>query len=215
MLTKNFDEMRKIDISKYIKQRDGFDYLNWADCVLLLHENGAEKVFFTPLTNENGSSLFMADKVFKDKNDNTNSCYEVAVKIVIDDLEFVMRSPLMNGSNPVKDNSLSQQRVWNAQTRAFVKGVAIMTGLGFDLWSNAEEDKPSDEDDLSKHRIMKIKERIFELITSKLKNGFDMEDIAQACGFPSRDELDVILKTYFSTINNIEAKIRKMPNDKQ
>ena len=40
----------------------------------------------------------------------------------------------MNGGNPVRDNSMSQQRLWNCQTRLFVKGVAIMTGLGFDLW---------------------------------------------------------------------------------
>ena len=47
----------------------------------------------------------------------------------------------MNGSNPVKDNSMSQQRVWNSMCRSFVKCVAIHTGLGFDLWLK-EEMKP-------------------------------------------------------------------------
>ena len=44
----------------------------------------------------------------------------------------------MNGANPVKDNSMSQQRVWNSMCRAFVKCVAINTGLGFDLWAKEE-----------------------------------------------------------------------------
>lgn len=214
-MLKNFNEMRKIDIKNYIQQRDGFDYLPWADCIALLHENGAEKVFFEPLTNDKGSSLFMADKVFEDKDGRTNSCYEVAVKITIDEDVFVMRTPLMNGSNPVKDNSLTQQRVWNAQTRAFVKGVAIKTGLGFDLWRKSEEDTVKNEDDLSIHRIMKIKERIFEIITDKLKHGYSMEDLASACQYPSDDEFESVLKTYFVSINNIEARLRKLPNDKQ
>ena len=38
----------------------------------------------------------------------------------------------------VKDNSMSQQRVWNSMCRAFVKCVAIHTGLGFDLWLKEE-----------------------------------------------------------------------------
>ena len=213
---KTFAEMRKIDVSKFTEKRDGFDYLNWATCIDLLHQNGAEKVYFEPLTNENGSSLFMSDRVFTDKNGVTNSCYEIAVKVVIDDMVFVMRSPLMNGTNPVKDNSMSQQRVWNSQTRAFVKGVAIYTGLGFDLWCKTEAvEQAEQEEDLSVHKIMKIKERIFEVITEKLKIGYSMDELAEACNYPSRDEFELVLKSYFVTIHNIEAKLRKMPNDKQ
>ena len=215
-MIKSFDEMRKIDISQYVEQRDGFNYLNWARCIDLLHTNGANTVYFEPVTNENGSSLFKSDKEFTDKNGVVNSCYEVEVKIVIDDLVFNMRSPLMNGSNPVKDNSMSQQRVWNAQTRAFVKGVAIRTGLGFDLWCKTEEDEGKKaEEDLSVHKVMKIKERIFEIITEKLKNNYTMDELAEACQYPSADEFESVLKTYFIAIHNIEARLRKLPNDKK
>ena len=41
----------------------------------------------------------------------------------------------------MKDNSMSQQRVWNSMCRAFVKCVAIHTGLGFDLWLKEEYNK--------------------------------------------------------------------------
>ena len=149
MAIKNFAEMRKIDVLPFCEYREAKDdkghkiqvpYLNWAKCKELLHENGAEVVYSEPVTNANGSSLIMSDQVFTDKNDVTNRCYEVRVKIVIDDLEFEAQYPLMNGSNPVKDNSMTQQRLWNAQTRAFVKGVAMRTGLGFGLWVNGGDE---------------------------------------------------------------------------
>ena len=29
-MIKSYEEMRKVDVSKYTEKRDGFDYLNWA-----------------------------------------------------------------------------------------------------------------------------------------------------------------------------------------
>lgn len=139
MALKTWSEMRKIDVTPYCEDRDGMTYLNWAKCIDLLHENGAEKVFWTPIPDEKtGSSLRMVEKVFSDSKDNTNQCYETRIRVVIDDNEYEMQSPVMNGSNPVKDNSMSQQRVWNSMCRSFVKCVAIQTGLGFNLWLKEE-----------------------------------------------------------------------------
>ena len=139
MALKAWSEMRKIDVTPYCEERDGMTYLNWAKCIDLLHENGAEKVFWTPIPDEKtGSSLRMVEKVFSDSKNNTNQCYETRIRVVIDDNEYEMQSPVMNGSNPVKDNSMSQQRVWNSMCRSFVKCVAIQTGLGFNLWLKEE-----------------------------------------------------------------------------
>ena len=139
MALKTWSEMRKIDVTPYCEERDGMTYLNWAKCIDLLHENGAEKVFWTPIPDEKtGSSLRMVEKVFSDSKNNTNQCYETRIRVVIDDNEYEMQSPVMNGSNPVKDNSMSQQRVWNSMCRSFVKCVAIQTGLGFNLWLQEE-----------------------------------------------------------------------------
>lgn len=141
-MLKPYNEMRKVDVRPYCEEREGLTYLNWAKCIDLLHEHGAEKVYFEPIPDPvTGSSLRMVDRVFEDKNKVTNQCYETRIKVVIDDNEYVMQSPVMNGSNPVKDNSMSQQRVWNSMCRSFVKCVAINTGLGFDLWLK-EEMKP-------------------------------------------------------------------------
>ena len=181
-MLKSYDDLRKIDVSKWTEERDGAEYLNWAKCIDLLHDNGAEQVYFVPLTNENGSSLFMSENVFETgsgASKKTNRCYETRIEIHIDDKTYIMHSPVMNGANPVQDNSMTQQRVWNSMCRSFVKGVAIYTGLGFDLWLK-EEDKlaKQKDDDLSKHDIFKIKERCQQIYTQKLKEGLSVKDIA-------------------------------------
>lgn len=208
MAIKSYAEMRQIDVSPYIEKRDGNDYLNWARCKELLHQNGAEVVYFEPCVNANGSSLFMSEQVFTDSKGNTNRCYEVRVHIVIDELEFDAQYPLMNGSNPVKDNSLTQQRVWNAQTRAFVKGVAMRTGLGFDLWLKNMDDVDTEED-LSKHSLFLIKERFQQEYTRVIKNKkMSTSEIAAACEM-TEDEVKTVF-TYFEQLNRFEQKLLKL-----
>lgn len=138
-MLKPYEVMREIDVTPYCEERDGMAYLNWAKCIDLLHEHGAEKVYWVPIPDEKtGSSLRMTEVAFEDKNKVTNRCYETRIRVVIDDNEYEFQAPVMNGSNPVKDNSMSQQRVWNSMCRSFVKCVAIHTGLGFNLWLKEE-----------------------------------------------------------------------------
>lgn len=206
-MLKSYDELRKLDLSQYIEKRDNIDYINWARVVDLLHENGAEKVYFEPVANEEGSSLYMTNQTYTDSKGNVNRVYETAVHIVIDDLDWIQRGPVMNGSNPVKDNSMSQQRLWNSQTRLFVKGVAIRTGLGFNLWLKEEEDndKASKWDDLSYHDITKIKERCQEEYTKILKAGLSVKDIADKL-HKTEDEVKAIF-SYFDTLNTFEKDL--------
>lgn len=211
MALASYNELRKIDVSKWVENRDGADYLNWAKVVDLLHENGAEKVYFEPVVNElTGSSLYMTEQSFADKNGITNRVYETAVKIVIDDMEFIQRGPVTNGSNPVKDNSMTQQRLWNCQTRLFVKGVAIRTGLGFNLWLKNEQDdeKNNWDDDLTKHNIFKIQERLQQLISTKMKQGIGLPKIASNLGI-SEEELRNYF-TYFKILDRLEKRIGEM-----
>lgn len=218
MAIKSWNEMRKIDVLPFCDYREAKDdkgkkiqvpYLNWAKCKELLHEHGAETVYFEPCVNTNGSSLIMSDHAFMDKNEITNRCYEVRVKIVIDDLEFEAQYPLMNGSNPVKDNSLTQQRLWNAQTRAFVKGVAMRTGLGFGLWVNGDEaeDKTTVED-LSSHSLWAIRERMQQAFTKAMVKGMSTEDIAKAVN-KTEDEVRLMF-TYFDQLNRFEKELNAL-----
>lgn len=203
----SFDEMVKIDLSEYIDKRDGADYINWATIVELLHKYGAKTVYFEPVVNEKGSSLFMTDQVFLDSKDNANRVYETAVRIVIDDLDFIQRGPVMNGANPVKDNSMSQQRLWNCQTRLFVKGVAIRTGLGFSLWSRTEndEEEKSIEPDINSHDLAKIKERTQIEYTKLIKKGMTMKEIAQKI-HRTEDELKALF-SYYDTLITFEKDL--------
>ncbi len=215
-MLKKYSELVNIDVLPFCEMREAKDdkgrkievpYLNWAMCKNLLHENGAETVYFEPVTGPNGSSLIMADQVFTDKDGKTNRCYEVRVRVVIDDLVFESQFPLMNGSNPVKDNSLTQQRLWNAQTRAFVKGVAIHTGLGFKLWANSEEDKPNVmEDDLSKHSLKSIKQRFQEEYTKLMMAGMSVKEIADALGMT--EDMVKAHFTYFDMLDSFEGKLK-------
>lgn len=217
MAIKNFTEMMKIDVLPFCEMREAKNdkgqkiqvpYLNWAKCKELLHQNGAEVVYFEPCVNSNGSSLIMSDQVFVDKNDVANRCYEVRVKIVIDDLEFEAQYPLMNGSNPVKDNSMTQQRLWNAQTRAFVKGVAMRTGLGFGLWVKGgdEADDKNPSEDLSSHNIYAIRERMQITYTNLVKRGFSTGEIAQKMG-TSEQTVQYYLNGIFDEINRFEKAL--------
>lgn len=159
-MLKNRAELREIDILPYCEKKIGKDdqgrrveipYLNWAKCMDLLYEFGAEHVEYRPLMGPNGSYLFCSREV-QNKDGRKCGCYFVSVEIQIDDKVFQASTPLLNGNLVVYDDTLNQLRISNAHARAFVKGVAIHTGLGFDLWVKGGEE-PEATDDLSEHSI--------------------------------------------------------------
>ena len=206
-MLKSWNEMRSLDISKYVKKRDGADYLPWASCLKLLYENGAENVEIIPDSNANGSSLFMSEQTFTDKNGATNRCYEVRVSIKIDGNFYSIAYPVMNGIAPVRDNLMNQNAVHKAQMRAFVKCVAINTGLGFDLWLD-DSDIEDDKDDLSKHNLFAIKERMQIAYTKAIKKGMSTKDIATKLEM-TEDEVKVYF-TYFSQLDRFEQKLNAL-----
>lgn len=216
-MLKPYKELRQIDVTKFCETREAKDdkgkkievpYLNWAKCKDLLHENGAETVYYEPLVNENGSTVFMTQDAFVDSKGNRNRCFEVRVKIVIDDLEFIQNYPLLNGVYVVREDTINQLRVSNAQARAFVKGVAIRTGLGFGLWvTNDETAKPAPlEEDLAMHSLKKCQQRLFELITLKMQGGVSQEEMAEAVGMELEEFRAV--GTYYNKLHKIESVIR-------
>jgi hypothetical protein len=207
-MLKSFAELRKVDVTPHIKQRDGADYLPWATVVDLLHEHGAERVFFSPVYNENGSSLFMSNETFTDSKGNINRCYEVRIEVVVDDDRFIYSYPLLNGINPVKDNSLNQNVVFKAMARAFVKAVALRYGLGFSLWSKDEIDDGSESEDLSKHSLWSIKERFQIEYTRLIKKGMSTGEIAEALEMTT-DEVKLHF-SFFDSLDRFEKKMQKL-----
>jgi hypothetical protein len=180
MFDKSFNEMLTVDVTPYLKERDdnkNIKYLPWAACKKLLHDNGAEKVMFWPVPGEDGSSLRKSELEFG-TGDKANRCYEVLVHIQVDNMEWDTTYPVLNGNNPVRDNTMTQLRLHNAIRRAFVKGVAERTGLGFNLWLD-EDDLPEETaEDLSKHSLAKCRQRLLELVTAKINAGLPLSTIA-------------------------------------
>jgi hypothetical protein len=208
MLEKGFNEMMKVDVSPYVSKRDGVDYLNWAMCKKLLHDNGAEVVMFYPIPGADGSTLRMSKEAFADKNGIANRVYEVLVHIIVDNIEWDIAYPVMNGNNPVKDNSMNQLRVHNAIRRAFVKGVAERIGLGFSVWLDGDDLPVDDVEDLSKHSLMKCKQRLTELITYKINSGIPLNVIADRLGL---DEETLRSKlTLYNELARLEKSISEM-----
>ena len=206
MAIKTWKEMLDTDISKYVKQRDKADYLPWASCLKLLYENGAEEVRFEALVDANGSSLFMSGETFTDKNKGSNRCYEVRVRVTIDGKVYEMSYPVLNGINPVRDAAMTQNAVHKAQMRAFVKCVAINTGLGFDLWMDDADIEV--EDDLHKHNLFSIKERMQQSYTRAMKKGLSVKEIAKGVDM-TPDEVQVLF-TYFDQLNRFEQKLNAL-----
>ena len=216
-MLKKFDELYKIDVMPFCDLKDGKDdkgkaikipYLNWAKCVTLLHENGAETVYFTPLRNDEGSYLFTSRDVHN-KDGRTTGCYFVSVEIHIDDLVFTQDLPLLNGNLVVYDDTLNQLRISNAHARAFVKGVAIRTGLGFSLWAEDDEGEKAVGEDLSIHNIDKVRQRIEQTLTDKLKRGMTKGEIADKCGLKEKD-IELILTKYVKGIAYLEDALKKI-----
>ena len=215
-MLKPYSELRKIDVLEFCDHREAKDddgkkisvpYLNWAKCKDLLHDNGAEVVYYEPLLNDKGHSLFMADATFTDSKGNINRCFEVRVKIVIDDLIFNQNYPLLNGVYVVRDDTINQLRLSNAQARAFVKGVAIRTGLGFGLWVKDDETTPPGDfdDDLRSHDIMKIRKRMLNLVTMKMDAGLSMDDMYEQLKISSDDWKYMI--SHYEKLNRLEKAV--------
>jgi hypothetical protein len=208
MAIKSWNEMRKLDISNHVKKRDKADYLPWASCLKLLYENGAENVVIDPQVNFNGSSLFMSEQTFTDKNGSTNRCYEVRVDVKIDDKRYTISYPVMNGINPVRDNLMNQNAVHKAQMRAFVKCVAINTGLGFDLWLD-DSDTEYDSDDLSKHNLRAIQERMQMAYTNLIKKGMSTKEIADKLG-TNESTINFMLTKVFDDLAHLEKDLSNL-----
>lgn len=214
-MLKSYAELSVVDVLPYCDYREAKDdkgkkikvpYLNWATCKNLLHENGAESVYYVPLKTASGSYLFCSADV-ENKDGRKTGCWFVSVEIHVDDRIFTMDMPLMNGSLVVYEDTLNQLRIANAHARAFVKGVAIHTGLGFSLWCTDKDTEP-DPDDLSGHSIVAIKRRIETELTAKMQRGMDMDDILSAIGI-NRRQFDNTMKAV-DNIQWLESQILKL-----
>lgn len=171
-----FKELLEFDISKYVSKKPIFkydkiqnkfvesgaylDYISWVDCLILLYENGAEHVEYGNMRNAEGHSLFTYG----------GGLPEVRVFVEIDGKRYEATYPLIDGSKDIGMDKATQSDVHNASQRAFVKCVAINTGLGLKLWQKEEQQqKEPREMDKSAHSIIVCIERVKELLANVIQ----------------------------------------------
>lgn len=198
-MLKPFKELRELDVKPFCKVREAKDengkkveipYLPWAKCLGLLYDNGAERVRFRALPAPDGSYLFCGEEAVSQKKiygkngevsyeERRNSCYFVTVEVEIDGDVNVMPYPVMNGTAVVYNETLNQLRVSNSIQRAFVKCVAVNTGLGISLWEDDKEteDHGKQPDVITAATPMVCKDHIDRMVTDKIKKGLAFPDL--------------------------------------
>lgn len=221
MALKPFNELVKQDLSEKISKKPIFkkaaggkmekigelDYLSWADCLAALYENGAQKVTYGNVHNQQDHPLFLLD----------GSSPFVRVFVDMDGDRRELDFPVIDGTRDVKMEFLAQSDVHNATQRAFVKCVAINWGLGLSLWMREEkevEKTKTPADDLQFHSAAAIKSRIEQLVTAKLQNGKTMDEIYgvldDGCGQTKAEKrYTTIMNALLSSIA-LEQKIKAL-----
>lgn len=156
-MLKTFQELAEVDVSKYISKRAAnksgtktLDYISWADMLILLYEQGAKKVRYGNLYNEQGHSVFLSP---------VNNAPEVHVYVDIDEDHYELSYPVIQGVIDISMENLTQSRIHKATQRAFVKCVSINTGLGIRLWQKEEEENNRPEDPSMDGSLKRVKEK--------------------------------------------------------
>lgn len=215
-MVKPFGEMLRLDLDTYVSKKPVFkknkasgqydkvgelDYLNWADCLMLLHENGAESVRFGNVKSAGDHPVFLLN----------GGVPFVRVFVEVDGDRRELDYPVIDGSANVTVEKMTQGDVHNATQRGFVKCVAINWGLGLSLWQKEERDEAQrrrPEDNLEYHNIMAIKTRVERYITGKLQGGMSMEDILSILQL-SQAQYRNIMK-YFDGIAAFEQRLARL-----
>lgn len=166
-MIKSFAELSKVEVPitkkptftyskmrKELEKSGDVDTLSWVDCLTCLYDNGAEKVIFENILNENGGLLF--------KDENNAITIKVFVEIDGDRREIFY--PLMDGTKDVSVEKLTQSDIYNAKQRAFVKCVAVNWGLGIYLWK-----KEVDPDTVIKVQEVSYSEQFRTLVNNAVK----------------------------------------------
>lgn len=176
MALKAFNELIKVDLSSEVVQRPvkrnsnlTLDYLEWANCIKLLYEHGAEKVRYGMVYNENGYPCFY--------NQNGESPF-VRVWVEIDGERYEEDYPVINGIYVVANPT--QMDINKAKQRGFVKAIAINTGLGLGLWIKEEEtlnNNPDVQKEINNNETQTLNNQITSKFAQALQKVGNKEDL--------------------------------------
>lgn len=190
MALKPFNELFNLDLSKEVTKRPvkknsnlTLDYLEWANCIKLLYENGAESVRYGMKKNENNYPCFY--------NHNGESPF-VSVWVEIDGEKYEEDYPVINGIYVVQNPN--QLDINKAKQRGFVKAVAINTGLGLKLWIKEEELIANDKElqkEMNRSESMSLDDKITSLFAKALQKVRDRDTLYDILQSSKKEMLDL------------------------
>ncbi len=176
MALKPFNELFNVDISSETVSRPvkrgsdvALDYLEWANCIKLLYEHGAEKVSYGMQKNSKGYPCFY--------NHNGESPF-VTVWVDIDGEVYEEDYPIINGMYPIANPT--QLDINKAKQRGFVKAIAINTGLGLSLWIKEEQvinSDPSLQQETTSNETQTLNDQITRLFARALQKIGDKDEL--------------------------------------
>ncbi len=190
MALKPFNELFQVDLSNEVAKRPvkknsdlTLDYLEWANCIKLLYQHGAESVKYGMKKNGNDYPCFY--------NPNGESPF-VSVWVEIDGELYEEDYPVVNGIYAVSNPN--QLDINKAKQRGFVKAVAINTGLGLSLWIKEEEMINTDQEiqkELNQNETASLNDQITNLFAKALQK------------IGNKDELYTVLQTTKEEIHKL------------
>lgn len=173
-----FDELYEMDISEHTivrKMKDGdFTYLPWEACLRILKARFVN-VSYSFLHNDSGYPAFF---------DPNGMNPFVSVGLNIDGVSYSYDYPVIDGD--FVKNRPHQLDIHIAQQRAFVKAVAVKTGLGLKLWQkDAKEVSVSNTDSAGRSMVIEFGKKIQEF--------GDADSLLKNLG-TSKKEMDALMK---------------------
>lgn len=207
-MLKNFKDLSQIDVKttpkpmfkfneakRKMEKAGEIDTISWVDCLKALYENGAEKVIYENVQNENGGLLF----------EDENKCLHIKVFVEIDGDRREIFYPVIDGTKDVSADKITQSDIYNAKQRAFVKCVAVNWGLGLKVWEkdDAEEKIEKPKDDFSVYSTFR------ELVnTSAKKFGGVAEMLAKLDNVKEKEIRELLVSA--TKIDAISKELRKI-----
>lgn len=211
-MIKNFNELSKVEVpitkkpifkwdkAKQKTVKDGeLDTLSWADCISTLYQQGAEKVTFENIPNEDGKLLYLDE----------NGAATIRVYVDIDGDRREIFYPVIDGTKDINLKELKQSDIYNAKQRAFVKCVAVNWGLGINLWK-----RDLDPDLVQKDEKQSYSEQFRAIVNEAVKKCGGVPQMLEHLHNITEKDIKRFI-TDLQTIDGITATLGKVLNDKE
>ena len=211
-MIKNFNELSKVEVpitkkpifkwdkAKQKTVKDGeLDTLSWADCISTLYQQGAEKVTFENIPNEDGKLLYLDE----------NGAATIRVYVDIDGDRREIFYPVIDGTKDINLKELKQSDIYNAKQRAFVKCVAVNWGLGISLWK-----RDLDPDLVQKDEKQSYSEQFRAIVNEAVKKCGGVPQMLEHLHNITEKDIKRFI-TDLQTIDGITATLGKVLNDKE